>query len=361
MIAAAANAKALWYLTRGTGVVALLLLTASVVLGTLSSSRWKSNRMPRFVVGGLHRNLTLLAVAFVVVHVVTTVADGFAPIRLLDGLLPFLSPYRPFWLGLGAIAFDLVLALVLTSIVRARLGYRSWRVVHWFAYAAWPLALLHAFGTGSDARFGWMAIVGFSSCAAVVGALMIRIARGSAAFGQRTAAFAATMVLPLALFGWYLTGPLQSGWAKRSGTPTRLLRASRRTTQPIAAVVQTSLPQQTFEATLKGRLKEAGPRADGLITITIDGRARGSVRGALRITLWGAPSPEGGVELTASDVAFGATGTTEPYVGKVVSLSGSHVDAELANAAQSQLTLSIDLNLDRRTGSVTGRVRGQSS
>jgi hypothetical protein len=361
MIAAAANAKMLWYLTRGTGVVALLLLTASVVLGTLSSARWKSSRMPRFVVGGLHRNLTLLAVVFVAVHVVTTVADGFAPITLLDGLVPFLSPYRPLWLGLGTVAFDLVLALVLTSVLRARLGYRSWRVVHWFAYAAWPIALVHAFGTGSDARFGWMAIVGFASCAAVAAAVIIRIGRGTAPLGQQTTAFAATVVLPLALFVWYLSGPSQSGWAKRSGTPGRLLHVSRGSTSPIAAITQTSLPQQSFAATLLGRLKESGPRADGLITITIHGRVRGKVRGALRVTLWGAPSPEGGVELTASDVAFGATGTTQPYVGKVVSLSGNHLEAELANSSQSQLTLSVDLNLDRTTGHVTGRLRGQSS
>jgi sulfoxide reductase heme-binding subunit YedZ len=361
VIAAAANAKTLWYVTRGTGVVALLLLTASVVLGTLSSARWKSNRMPRFVVGGLHRNLTLLAVVFVVVHVVTTVADSFAPIRLTDGLLPFLSPYRPFWLGLGTVAFDLVLALVITSVVRVRLGYRNWRFVHWLAYAAWPVALLHAFGTGSDARFGWMAALGFTSCAAVAAAVLVRIARGTGSPSTRTAAFAATIALPLALFGWYLAGPSQPGWAKRSGTPTTLLRRRVPTTQSIAAVTRTSLPQQSFNATLAGRLQENGPRADGLITITIDAHVKGDVRGVLRITLWGLPSEGGGVALTASDVAFGATGTSEPYVGKVVSLSGDHVDAQLTNASNGQLTLSVGLHLDRATGNVTGDVRGQAS
>jgi DMSO/TMAO reductase YedYZ heme-binding membrane subunit len=291
VIVAATNAKTLWYVTRGTGVVALLLLTASVVLGTLSSARWKSNRLPRFVVGGLHRNLTLVAVAFVVVHVVTTVADGFAPISLIDGLLPFRSPYRPLWLGLGTVAFDLVLALVLTSVVRLRLGYRGWRVVHWFAYAAWPLALLHTFGTGSDARVGWMALLGFASCAAVAAAVLVRIGRGSASPGRRTAAFAATIVLPLAIFVWYLGGPAQTGWAKRAGTPAALLRRGPRTTQSIAAVTRTSLPQRAFSATLAGRVTESGPRADGLITITIDARVRGTVRGALRITLWGRSPP----------------------------------------------------------------------
>jgi hypothetical protein len=358
VIVAAANAKALWYMTRGTGVVALLLLTASLVLGTLSSARWKSNRMPRFVVGGLHRNLTLLAMVFVVAHVVTTVADQFAPIHLRDGVLPFLSPYRPVWLGLGTVAFDLLLALVVTSIVRARLGLRLWRAVHWLAYASWPVALLHALGTGSDARHGWMALLGFTSGTAVGVAVLVRIGRGTAAPGTRTIAFAATI---LALLVWYLSGPNQSGWARRSGTPTALLRGGSQKSEPAASVSQTSLPAEMFNGTLRGRLEETGPRSDGLLTIAINAHVRGKVRGILRITLWGLPSDGGGVALTASDVAFGATGTTVAYLGKVVSLEGDRVDAQLANASGRELTLSVGLHPDRTTGGVTGEVRGRAS
>lgn len=361
MIVAAANAKALWYMTRGTGVVALLLLTASLVLGTLSSARWKSNRMPRFVVGGLHRNLTLLAMVFVVAHVVTTVADKFAPIHLRDGVLPFLSPYRPVWLGLGTVAFDLLLALVVTSIVRARLGLRLWRAVHWLAYASWPVALLHALGTGSDARHGWMALLGFTSGTAVGVAVLVRIGRGTAAPGTRTIAFAATILAPLALLVWYLSGPNQSGWARRSGTPTALLRGGSQKSEPAALVSQTSLPAEMFNGTLRGRLEETGPRSDGLLTIAINAHVRGKVRGILRITLWGLPSDGGGVALTASDVAFGATGTTLAYLGKVVSLEGDRVDAQLANASGRELTLSVGLRPDRTTGGVTGEVRGRAS
>jgi Ferric reductase like transmembrane component len=361
VIIAAANAKALWYMTRGTGVVALLLLTASLVLGTLSSARWKSNRMPRFVVGGLHRNLTLLAVVFVVAHVVTTVADRFAPIHLRDGVLPFLSPYRPIWLGLGTVAFDLLLALVVTSIVRARLGLRLWRAVHWLAYASWPVALLHALGTGSDARHGWMALLGFASGTAVGVAVLVRIRRGTAAPGTRTIAFAVTILAPLALLVWYLSGPNQSGWARRSGTPTALLRGGSQKSEPAASISQTSLPTEMFNGTLRGRLEESGPRSDGLLTIAINAHVRGKVRGILRITLWGLPSDGGGVALTASDVAFGATGTTVPYLGKVVSLAGDRVDAQLADASGRQLTLSIGLRPDRATGGVTGEVTGRAS
>src|SRR4051812_32786080 len=112
--------KDLWYLTRGSGAVALLLLTASMMLGVLSAVRVKGARWPRFAVVGVHRSLTLLSIVFVVLHVVTTVADGYAPIGLKDAIVPFGSPYRPIWLGLGAVAFDLVLALAITSYLRYR-------------------------------------------------------------------------------------------------------------------------------------------------------------------------------------------------------------------------------------------------
>jgi sulfoxide reductase heme-binding subunit YedZ len=360
LVAAAASTKTLWYVTRGTGVVALLLLTASVVLGTLSSARWRTARVPRFLVGGLHRNLSLLAVAFVVAHVVTTVADGFAPIGLQDGILPFLSPYRPIWLGLGTVAFDLMLALIVTSLLRARLGFRVWRAVHWLAYASWPVALLHTLGSGSDARFGWLAVVSFGSCVSVVVALLLRASRSGAAVGPRFAAAAATLLVPLALFVWYESGPARTGWATRAGTPTALLRHPASAGTQIAEAVQGSWPPRTFEGPLAGSLKESSPGSNGLVRIDIRAALRGTVRGKLRITLWGEPSGEG-VALASSDVAFGAAGTTEAYVGRVVGLAGNRVDARLANASGNRIALSVDLHLDQATGAVTGVLQGQAA
>jgi sulfoxide reductase heme-binding subunit YedZ len=146
----AAGPSPFWYLTRGAGAVALLLLTASVVLGIVDFSRWRSDRWPRFVTDRLHRNVSMLALVIIALHIVTTVADGFTPIGLKDAVIPFLSPYRPLWLGLGALAFDLLVAVAVTSMLRRRLGYGAWRAVHWTAYACWPLALVHGLGTGTD-------------------------------------------------------------------------------------------------------------------------------------------------------------------------------------------------------------------
>jgi len=174
--AAPAASRGLWYLTRGTGVVSLVLLTISIVLGVVTTVRFEHRNWPRWIIEGLHRNVSLLVVLFIGIHVATTVIDGYAPIGWLDAVIPFRSPYRPLWLGLGALGLDLLLAVALTSVIRARLGYRLWRAVHWLAYACWPVALLHGLGTGSDARLPWMVATVLASVAGVLIALAWRLA-----------------------------------------------------------------------------------------------------------------------------------------------------------------------------------------
>jgi predicted ferric reductase len=161
-----------------------LLLTGSVVLGIAGAQRWASPRWPRLITGGQHKNVSLLAVAFVAVHVVTAVADSFVTITWVNVFVPFTGTYRPLWLGLGAVAGDLLIALIITSLLRPWIGYRVWRTVHWAAYACWPIALVHGLGTGSDAGHGWGLGVLVVCLAAVGGATwwrLNRIAKGRAA------------------------------------------------------------------------------------------------------------------------------------------------------------------------------------
>jgi methionine sulfoxide reductase heme-binding subunit len=132
------GAAAYWYLMRGTGIVALILLTLSVGLGVANVRRVRTRRMPRFVLDAVHRNTSLLAVVFVLVHIATALLDTDASLRLLDVVIPFGSTYRPLWVGLGAVSFDLLVAVVITSLLRRRLGYRAWRATHWAAYASSP-------------------------------------------------------------------------------------------------------------------------------------------------------------------------------------------------------------------------------
>ena len=172
----------LWYLTRATGLVALVLLTLNMACGLLTSVRCQRQAWPRFVTIGLHRNIALLALAFTVLHIITTLADSFVPIKVQDVFIPFISAYRPLWLSLGAIAFDLMLALAITSLLRTRMSYWSWRLVHWSAYLCWPVAVLHGLGAGIDTPM-WRWVFGADAVALVVSALMAALAGWRLAYG----------------------------------------------------------------------------------------------------------------------------------------------------------------------------------
>jgi predicted ferric reductase len=221
---AAAGGSAYWYLTRSTGAVALLLLTIAVALGVIDVRRWSSLRWPRFLVDSLHRNVSLLAMAFLGVHILTSVLDSFAPISLLDAFVPFAGAYRPLWLGLGAVALDLLLAVTVTSLLRQRIGFSSWRAIHWLTYASWPIALLHGLGTGSDAASTWLLALSTFCAAVVLAAMLVRVAAGwPEHLVRRGAALGGAGVFSLFLLVWLPAGPLGSEWARRSGTPKALL------------------------------------------------------------------------------------------------------------------------------------------
>jgi len=223
---AVTNSQALWYLTRGSGLVSLILLTVSMALGIAQFERWAGPTRQRFVVTHLHRNASLLAVVFLGVHIATAVIDGFAPIGWLDAVVPFRSPYRPLWLGLGALAVDLVLALVITSLLRTRIRYSAWKAIHWTAYACWPLAFVHGLGTGTDGRVGWVQLVDLACLAVMAFAVVWRLAAGWEQHRTPRSIATLTAVLLLLLVGaWAYQGPLQRGWARKAGTPASLLGA----------------------------------------------------------------------------------------------------------------------------------------
>ena len=91
-----------------------------------------------------------LAVLLVTAHVVTVVVDPHVDLTVIDALLPFGSSFSRFATGLGTVAFDLLIAVVITSALRMRLGGRTWRALHAIAYALWPTAALHALGAATD-------------------------------------------------------------------------------------------------------------------------------------------------------------------------------------------------------------------
>lgn len=171
--------EGLWFVSRATGLVTLLLLTATVVLGCAHAGRVGGGRWPRFAVHAVHRNLSLLMAVFVTLHVCSAIIDTFVPLGWVDAVVPFVSSYDPVWVGLGAIAFDLFVAALVTSLVRARLPHRVWRGVHLTTYALWPVAVVHAWGVGgADSRLPWVIAIevacGAAVCAAVARRVLVR-------------------------------------------------------------------------------------------------------------------------------------------------------------------------------------------
>jgi methionine sulfoxide reductase heme-binding subunit len=178
------HGPALWYATRATGLVTMLLLTATVLLGILTTGRFAGGSWPRFLTVGLHRNLSLLVVVFLALHIATTVIDTFVSIPLAAAFIPFASSYKTAWLSLGAVALDLLVALVATSLIRNRLGLRTWRWVHWAAYICWPVALAHGFGAGTDRGTLWVFVLTIACAAMVAGVATWRFV-GAARAGAR--------------------------------------------------------------------------------------------------------------------------------------------------------------------------------
>ena len=363
---AAIGGRAFWYLTRASGLVALVLLTVTIVLGVVASVGWTTERWPRFLSQDVHRNVSLLCLVFIGIHVATTVLDGYVPIGLVDAFLPFHSPYRPVYVGLGALCLDLMLAVLVTSALRHRVGYGSWRFVHWLAYLCWPIALIHGLGTGTDTQLPVVLIVEAACTAAVLAAFGWRMTTGrTLPVGGRTAAVIGAAVLTLAIAGFAALGPLRPGWSHRSGTSSALLSelAAKNgatptgTTVPSGASTGTaaptvgngSTPTVPFTSQITGTQTQTSSNTQGDIRITLAMHLLDQAATPLTIVLDGAQSGNG-VSLSSGTITFG------PDQGQVTGLNGGTVVGTVATPGP--VTLTVTLQVDQQTGSLSGSVSG---
>ncbi len=173
------NSTFVWYATRASGIVSLILLTLTMVLGLVTTGRAQRRNWPGFAQQEIHRRISILAVAFLGIHVVTSILDTYVHIGWFAIVVPFASPYSPFWVGLGTIALDLMVAVFVSSLLRAHLKPGTWRGIHWLAYASWPIALAHTFGMGTDSRERWVIALG-ALCVLSVGVALVWRLRVSA-------------------------------------------------------------------------------------------------------------------------------------------------------------------------------------
>jgi len=193
----ASGSPVLWFVSRGSGLVLLVLFSVVMTLGAATRMGSAPRRWPRFAVAELHRTLSLFAVALLGLHVVTAILDPFVRIGWAATVLPFGSPYRTVAIGLGTLAVDLGGAVLLTSLARRRLGFRAWRAVHWLAYLAWPAAFIHSLTAGNDLHVWWVALIECGSAAMVATAVLARlVGRARTPPGARLAARRSGSVMP---------------------------------------------------------------------------------------------------------------------------------------------------------------------
>jgi sulfoxide reductase heme-binding subunit YedZ len=181
------SSTSLWYATRASGLMALILLTLTMVLGLITTTRARARNWPGFAQQELHRRISMLAVVFLAIHVVTSVIDTYVNISWAAVVVPFTSAYSTFWVGVGSIALDLMIAVFVSSLLRTRMRPQTWRAIHWLAYLCWPIALAHTFGMGTDASEHWVISLGVVCVLAVGAALAWRLLQSSKQSSARRA------------------------------------------------------------------------------------------------------------------------------------------------------------------------------
>ncbi len=345
------NTKILWYLTRATGIVSMVFLGLIVLLGIATATKVTPKGFGKFLGPELHRRLSLTALIFLAVHIVTAVLDPFVKVGWVASLVPFASAYRPLWIGLGTIAFDLLLVVIATSVIRHRFAHGIWKRIHYLSWAIVSLVLFHAIGTGSDVQLKIVEVIYVAFIGALGLAAIFRARRGSAlARPQRTMALFGVFGLPVLLFGWAVMGPLKVGWAKASqgfspfarvASPGATLAGSggsggSGSIQGVPASFSWPLAS-TISGTISSQVTSSGTTL-----VTLNGSIA-NTSDVLKIQLMGHVQG-GALVLSSSSGQIGTSADPAIYTGTVAQASGSALFLSIAGPAGTvgaQVTLSI--------------------
>ncbi len=215
LILSVLGTQIMWYVTRSSGFIALLLLTMTVVLGVSSAQKVKVGKVPRVYFAELHRSVALFALVLLAIHIFTAVVDPFTKLGWTTAFDPFGRTYRPLYLGLGVTAFDLLLTVLITSLLRDRLKQRTWKTLHFLSYPIWLLAIVHGLGTGTDSHYSFALVIYGICLVAVLISVWVRILdSGIERSLLRFSAYALTLFAPFLLLLWTLLGPAKASWSK---------------------------------------------------------------------------------------------------------------------------------------------------
>jgi methionine sulfoxide reductase heme-binding subunit len=170
----ATSDKAYWFISRSSGVLAYILLTGGVMWGLVQSGRVLQLTIPPALALGLHSFLNWGALAMSALHGLILLGDNYIKMSLVDIVIPFVGPYRPFFVGLGVMGFYLMLLLSSSFYARKWLGQKTFRALHYGSYPTFVFVTWHGLATGTDSGLMWLLFI--LSLAAVSSLTLWRIA-----------------------------------------------------------------------------------------------------------------------------------------------------------------------------------------
>lgn len=165
-----------WLISRASGLIALALLSAAVILGLLMSTKSANRWLPPKITNDLHGVFSMLSLVFLAIHGVSLLFDGFFTFTPLTLLIPFISPYQPLWVGLGIIAAWTTAAVAASVRFRKQIGYARWRKLHYLSFVAYVLSLVHGMTAGgSDTSLPLVQALYLGSAGTITTLLLVRI------------------------------------------------------------------------------------------------------------------------------------------------------------------------------------------
>lgn len=365
MTVAVISISPLWYISRSAGFVGLALLGLIGILGIITAGNFHFSRGSRFVAPEVHRSLSLLAVVVLTIHVGAAILDKYSRIGLKDVFLPFVSQYRPIWIGLGAVAVDLGIAVLVTSLLRVKMGYKSWKALHWLSYPIFALSVIHGLGSGSDSPILFGKIIYVVVGGSLLGAILIRLASFKDSVPIRKALLAAaTISLPAMILFWASIGPFTPTWPTRAqGGLNQAILASDQisgSSSPQTTIARSQVPaidiKPGYSSIWNGKLDESPSNSQGEVAIRLLGKLTSSNGYELSIVLIGFPQ-DGGVAMASSIVEVASiSGNNIVYRGTVSTLNGSTIVCSLNSPNGNPVTLSATLNLSSSGNTFTGTV-----
>lgn len=144
------SVQAMWYITRSAGFAAYLLLWFSTALGLAIPAKIFDRFIPRAATFDFHQFISLLAIGFILLHIGVLLVDRYLPYTIAQILIPFLSPYRPVWVGIGVFSFYLVVLVSITFYLRSQIGMKAFKVIHYLSLISYVGVVVHSFFSGTD-------------------------------------------------------------------------------------------------------------------------------------------------------------------------------------------------------------------